>query len=50
VLSPAGQAVAVDEAGRVVGTASFDQLRAAIQAETAAEQAAAELRQAEPSP
>jgi len=32
VLSPAGQAVGVDGDGRVVGTASFDQLRAAIQA------------------
>ncbi len=32
VLSPAGQAVAVDESGRVAGVASFDQLRAAIQA------------------
>ncbi len=32
VLSPAGQAVGVDEAGRVVGVASFEQLRAAMQA------------------
>jgi osmoprotectant transport system ATP-binding protein len=32
VLSPAGQAVGVDGAGRVLGVASFDQLRAAIQA------------------
>jgi osmoprotectant transport system ATP-binding protein len=32
VLSPAGQAVGVDGDGRVVGTATFDQLRAAIQA------------------
>ena len=32
VLSPAGQAVGVNGAGRVLGVASFDQLRAAIQA------------------
>jgi osmoprotectant transport system ATP-binding protein len=32
VLSPAGQAVGVDEDGRVVGVAGFDQLRAAVQA------------------
>jgi osmoprotectant transport system ATP-binding protein len=32
VLSPAGQAVAVDDDGRVLGVATFDQLRAAIQA------------------
>jgi osmoprotectant transport system ATP-binding protein len=32
VLSPAGQAVGVDGAGRVLGVASFDQLRTAIQA------------------
>ena len=32
VLSPAGQAVGVDDDGRVVGTATFDQLRTAIQA------------------
>ena len=32
VLSPAGQAVGVDEDGRVLGVATFDQLRAAIQA------------------
>jgi osmoprotectant transport system ATP-binding protein len=32
VLSPAGQAVGVDGAGRVLGVASFDQLRDAIQA------------------
>jgi osmoprotectant transport system ATP-binding protein len=31
VLSPAGQAVGVDAAGRVLGVVSFDQLRAAIQ-------------------
>ena len=33
VLSPAGQAIAVDGEGRVVGVATFDQIRAAIQAE-----------------
>ena len=32
VLSPAGQAVAVDGEGRVLGVVTFDQLRAAIQA------------------
>jgi osmoprotectant transport system ATP-binding protein len=32
VLSPAGQAVGVDEDGRAVGVATFDQIRAAIQA------------------
>ena len=32
VLSPAGQAVGVDDDGRVLGVATFDQLRAAIQA------------------
>jgi osmoprotectant transport system ATP-binding protein len=32
VLSPAGQAVAVDDDGLVLGVATFDQLRAAIQA------------------
>jgi osmoprotectant transport system ATP-binding protein len=37
VLSPAGQAVAVDGAGRVVGVATFDQLRAAIAAASQAE-------------
>jgi osmoprotectant transport system ATP-binding protein len=36
VLSPAGQAVGVDEDGRVLGVATFDQLRAAIQAGEAA--------------
>jgi osmoprotectant transport system ATP-binding protein len=35
VLSPAGQAVAVDDDGKVLGVATFDQLRAAIQRETA---------------
>ncbi len=35
VLSPAGQAVAVDDEGKVLGVATFDQLRAAIQRETA---------------
>jgi osmoprotectant transport system ATP-binding protein len=33
VLSPAGQAVAVDDDGRVLGVATFDQLRSAIQKE-----------------
>jgi osmoprotectant transport system ATP-binding protein len=32
VLSPAGQAVGVDDNGQAVGVATFDQLRAAIQA------------------
>ena len=32
VLSPTGQAVGVDDDGRVVGVTTFDQLRAAIQA------------------
>src|SRR6185437_12039581 len=32
VLSPAGQAVGIDENGQAVGVATFDQLRAAIQA------------------
>jgi osmoprotectant transport system ATP-binding protein len=35
VLSPAGQAVGVDGEGRTLGTASFDQLRAAIAADAA---------------
>ena len=35
VLSPAGQAVAVDDEGRVLGVATFDQIRAAIQDEAA---------------
>ena len=34
VLSPAGLAVGVDGSGRVIGVAGFDQLRAAIQADT----------------
>jgi len=32
VLSPAGQAVGIDGGGRVLGVATFDQIRAAIQA------------------
>jgi osmoprotectant transport system ATP-binding protein len=40
VLSPSGQAVAVDDEGRVVGVATFDELRAAIQAADAADTAA----------
>jgi osmoprotectant transport system ATP-binding protein len=39
VLSPAGQAIGVDDAGRALGVASFDELRAAI---VAAEAVAAE--------
>jgi osmoprotectant transport system ATP-binding protein len=43
VLSPAGLAVGVDDSGNVVGVASFDQLRAAIQAaSTAADAQSAE--------
>jgi osmoprotectant transport system ATP-binding protein len=41
VLSPAGQAVGVDSVGRVLGVASFDQLRAAVQAAREADDAAA---------
>jgi osmoprotectant transport system ATP-binding protein len=42
VLSPAGQAVGVDGHGKVVGVATFDQLRAAVlAAQTAADEAAA---------
>ena len=41
VLSPAGQAVGVDGDGKVVGVATFDQLRAAVlAAQTAADAAA----------
>jgi osmoprotectant transport system ATP-binding protein len=40
VLSPAGQAVGVDGAGRVLGVASFDQLRDAIQAADSAPEGA----------
>jgi osmoprotectant transport system ATP-binding protein len=43
VLSPAGQAVGVDDNGQAVGVATFDQLRAAIQAaERAADEDAAD--------
>ncbi len=42
VLSPAGQAVGVDGDGQVVGVATFDQLRAAVQAAQTAADAAAE--------
>jgi hypothetical protein len=43
VLSPAGQAVGIDENGQAVGVATFDLLRAAIQvAEKAADEAADE--------
>jgi osmoprotectant transport system ATP-binding protein len=41
VLSPAGQAIGVDSGGRVLGVASFDQLRVAVQAARAADDAAA---------
>jgi osmoprotectant transport system ATP-binding protein len=41
VLSPAGQAVGVDSDGRVVGVASFDQLRSAVQTAREADDAAA---------
>jgi hypothetical protein len=37
VLSPSGQAVAVDDDGRVAGVATFDELRAAIQVADAAD-------------
>jgi osmoprotectant transport system ATP-binding protein len=41
VLSPAGQAIGVDEEGRAMGLATFDQIRAAIQeASSAADDAA----------
>jgi osmoprotectant transport system ATP-binding protein len=39
VLSPAGLAIGVDGDGRVVGVATFDQLRAAVQAAQAAQDA-----------
>ena len=45
VLSPAGQAVGVDEDGRVLGVATFDQLRAAIQAADAPSAASEKARQ-----
>jgi osmoprotectant transport system ATP-binding protein len=45
VLSPAGQAIGVDAAGRVAGVASFDHIRAAI---AAASQAGAPGPRAEP--
>ena len=41
VLSPAGQAIGVDADGRVLGVATFDQLRAAVQAAREADDAAA---------
>jgi osmoprotectant transport system ATP-binding protein len=41
VLSPAGQAIGVDGDGRVLGVATFDQLRAAVQAAREADDAAA---------
>jgi osmoprotectant transport system ATP-binding protein len=42
VLSPAGQAIGVDADGRVAGVATFDQLRAAIQAADSAADSAAD--------
>jgi osmoprotectant transport system ATP-binding protein len=39
VLSPSGQALAVDDDGRVAGVATFDELRAAIQVADAADNA-----------
>jgi len=42
VLSPAGLAVGVDDAGQVAGVVTFDQLRAAIQAADAADSAGAQ--------
>ena len=49
VLSPAGQAAGVDDNGELAGVATFDQLRAAIQAaEKTAGQAAADGAQAAP--
>jgi osmoprotectant transport system ATP-binding protein len=51
VLSPAGQAIGVDDDGRVLGVATFDQLRAAIQAAEAAQaQAQAQAPESEPDP
>jgi osmoprotectant transport system ATP-binding protein len=48
VLSPAGQAIAVDAHGRVAGVATFDQIRAAIQAaEGAADDSAASVAAAD---
>ncbi len=41
VLSPAGQAIGVDSGGQVLGVASFDQLRAAVQAAREADDASA---------
>jgi len=42
VLSPAGLAIGVDSGGRVLGVATFDQLRAAVQAARIAEDGAAD--------
>ena len=49
VLSAAGQAVGVDGNGEVVGVATFDKLREAMQAEQSAADAAAESPAAAPS-
>jgi hypothetical protein len=48
VLSPAGQAVGVDDNGQAVGVATFDQLRAAIQAADAADNSKERAERAEP--
>jgi osmoprotectant transport system ATP-binding protein len=45
VLSPAGQAVGVDGEGRLAGVATFDQIRAAIQAADADDAAATDVGQ-----
>jgi osmoprotectant transport system ATP-binding protein len=51
VLSPAGQAIGVDDDGQVVGVATFDQLRAAVQAaQTAADAASADAASADAGP
>jgi osmoprotectant transport system ATP-binding protein len=47
VLSPAGQAIGVDGQGRVVGVATFDQLRAAIQAADSAADSTADTAAAD---
>jgi osmoprotectant transport system ATP-binding protein len=46
VLSPAGQAIAVDDEGRVAGVVTFDQLRVAIQTADAADVAEAHVAEA----
>ena len=49
VLSPAGQAIAVDDSGRVLGVATFDQLRGAIQSADAADAVLARAEGGDPS-